>query len=119
MNIFLSFLIFIAVVFAIIIDRMSARLAQERSRHDKRIVYGIGATGVVISIILLLGNNLPNPAELAIFDAIADTVDKSLGAFTAANGATTIYPGSHRASVAEASGTRRYSPEMLAARAAD
>lgn len=77
----------VIVVFAIIIDRMSARLAQERSRHDKRIVYGIGAAGVVISVVLLLGGSLPNPAELAVFDAIADTVDKSLGAFTAANGA--------------------------------
>ncbi|MEP2558342.1 MAG: ABC transporter permease subunit, partial [Rhizobiaceae bacterium] len=77
----------VIVVFAIIIDRMSAKLAQERRRHDKRMVYGIAATGFAIAILLLLGGALPNPTDLAFFDDIADVVDKSLGAFTAANGA--------------------------------
>ena len=77
----------VIVVFAIIIDRMSARLAKERDRHDVRVAYGIVGGGIVVAVALLLGGLLSDPSELAAFDSIADAVDKSLGAFTAANGA--------------------------------
>ena len=76
----------VIVVFAIIIDRMSAKLTQERSRHDVRVFFGIAGISIVLG--LLSWGQLPNPAELNFFDPIAETVDKSLGAFTAEHGAS-------------------------------
>ena len=76
----------VIVVFAIIIDRMSARFAHSRERHDVRIAYAVIAASVALAIITW--GRLADPSELALFDPAADAVDKSLGAFTARNGAT-------------------------------
>lgn len=75
----------VIVVFAILIDRMSARLATDRARFDQRVVWALLAAGVVLAA--LLWGRLPNPSEFAILDPVADAVDASVGAFTAANGA--------------------------------
>ncbi len=75
----------VIVVFAVVIDRMSATLATDRRRFDARVTYGIlGATVIVTALSL---GFLPDPATLTLLDPVADSVDSSLGDFTAANGA--------------------------------
>jgi len=75
----------VIVVFAVVIDRMSGALAQQRQQHDKRVVWGLIVLGIVAS--LLTWGQLPNVSDYAFFDPSAEYVDRSLGAFTAANGA--------------------------------
>ena len=76
----------VIVVFAVIIDRMSGTLAQEsRRRYDHRVAWGILGVGVVATA--LTWNSLPNPAEYAMFEGVADYLDTGLSAFTTANGA--------------------------------
>ena len=74
----------VIVVFAIVIDRMSGALANERKRNDWRISAAMVALAVVLS--MLFGAGLPDPA----FSQVADAVDAGLGAFTAqtAHGST-------------------------------
>lgn len=75
----------VIVVFAIVIDRMSAALATERQRHDIRIAFGIFAIGAVLALASLgFGSAI---LETGIFGGLADRVDAGLGAFTAENGA--------------------------------
>ncbi|MDU8945007.1 ABC transporter permease [Ovoidimarina sediminis] len=75
----------VIVVFAIVIDRMSGALARERERYDGRVFWAILAVGAAVS--LALWGRGPDPAGFSAFTSTADAVDKSLGAFTAANGA--------------------------------
>lgn len=76
----------VIVVFAIVIDRMSGVLAQHnRQTYDKRVSWGILAVGLVGAIVLLVAGGEPN--AVALFDPMADTVDKAVGTFTANNGA--------------------------------
>lgn len=74
----------VIVVFAIIIDRMSRVLAMESRRHNTRIALLILAVAVVTSLLTL--GRLPDPANHAYLNGVADAIDSSLGAFTAANG---------------------------------
>ncbi len=75
----------VIVTFAIVIDRMSARLALERERFDARISLGLLGLGVAGAVLLWLTGNSATPQ--GIFGGVAETVDTALGDFTAANGA--------------------------------
>jgi glycine betaine/proline transport system permease protein len=75
----------VIVVFAVVIDRMSGVLATERTRHDIRVVWGVLA--VAAAVTLLFWGSMESPSAYALFDPVAASVDASLGAFTAANGA--------------------------------
>ncbi len=74
----------VIVIFAIIIDRMSAALANERHRYDPRVAYGTVALSVLV--LLLFRGQLPDPATLAVFDPVVERVDTALGDFTATHG---------------------------------
>ncbi len=75
----------VIVAFAIVIDRMSAQLALERKRYDARIAWGVFGIGVAAAVVMyLIGSGA---APEGIFSGVAEQVDKSLGEFTAANGA--------------------------------
>ncbi|MEO1456355.1 MAG: ABC transporter permease subunit [Pseudomonadota bacterium] len=75
----------VIVVFAIVIDRMSAQLAAERERHDPRVIWGVLAASLPLSAVAVFA--LPAPGEFALFGPAAAAVDGAVGAFTAANGA--------------------------------
>lgn len=72
----------VIVVFAIVIDRMSATLATQRQHYDAKIGWVILAIGAILAFVVRI-----DPAEIALLDGVADVVDTSVGAFTAANGA--------------------------------
>ena len=55
----------VIVVFAVVIDRMSGALAQQRQQHDKRVVWGLIVLGIVAS--LLTWGQLPQRFRLCIF----------------------------------------------------
>jgi len=74
----------VIVVFAIVIDRMSAALAHERRRHDRRVAFGIVAVSLLA--VLTLQARLPDPSTLTFLDPVAARVDRALGEFTADNG---------------------------------
>lgn len=74
----------VIVVFAIVIDRMSAALAHERRRGDPRVAYGIVALSVLV--VLVFQARLPDPSTLTFLDPAAERVDRALGEFTANNG---------------------------------
>lgn len=76
----------VIVAFAIVIDRMSATLATERSHHDGRISGAIFAIGLLSALILLAIGQTSAP--VGIFEPVAARVDQTLGDFTAASGAT-------------------------------
>ena len=76
----------VIVVFAIIIDRMSATLATERKSYDGRVALAILGAAAVVAILAWAA--LPDPATFRFFDGAADTVDRALGRFTARNGAS-------------------------------
>ena len=76
----------VIVAFAILIDRMSARLAEEGAHHSRRVALGILAASVPAAF--LAAAHLPPAGEFALLDPVALAVDESLGRFTAANGAT-------------------------------
>ncbi len=76
----------VIVAFAIAIDRMSGALAIERKRHNLNIFWAILGIGVVGSMIAV--SILPPVGEFALLDTVAKAVDNSVGAFTAANGAS-------------------------------
>ncbi len=74
----------VIVIFAIVIDRMSAALAHERRRYDPRVAYGVLVASVLA--VLVFWAQLPDPSNLTVFDPVADRVDRALGEFTAVNG---------------------------------
>ncbi len=74
----------VIVVFAIVIDRMSAALATERQRHDPRVTGAIVLAFVLFTAIAWAW--LPGMSSFAVFTPVAERVDAALGAFTAANG---------------------------------
>lgn len=75
----------VIVTFAIVIDRMSAQLALERRRYNTKVSAALFGVGVVAAGVLWLAGH--GDAPQGIFGGVADYVDSSLGAFTAANGA--------------------------------
>nr|WP_309503414.1 ABC transporter permease subunit [uncultured Roseovarius sp.] len=74
----------VIVVFAIVIDRISGQMAEDRQRHSKRISGAIIAVAGVIAI--AFWSRLPEPASLTLLQPTADWVDSGLSAFTVANG---------------------------------
>lgn len=76
----------VIVIFAVVIDRMSAHLAQSRTRHDRRIALALVAIGVLITA--LFWSRLPDPGSFSLFSPLAERVDAGLGTFTARNGTT-------------------------------
>ncbi|KAE9629941.1 ABC transporter permease [Parasedimentitalea maritima] len=75
----------VIVIFAVIIDRMSATLAQDNRRfYDARVAWGILFFGIVASV--LFSSSLPDPSGYAMFEDMAVSLDKGLSAFTIANG---------------------------------
>ncbi|CUH89438.1 Glycine betaine transport system permease protein OpuAB [Phaeobacter sp. CECT 5382] len=74
----------VIVIFAILIDRMSGTLAQERRRlWDGRISLGIMALGLVGS--LLFWRALADPGSYQALDPVADGLDSWLTDFTRSN----------------------------------
>lgn len=74
----------VIVTFAIVIDRMSARLALERARYSARGAVAIFGTGFAAALLMYL-NGTTAPPE-GVFGSLAEFVDTALGDFTAANG---------------------------------
>ncbi len=76
----------VIVVFAIIIDRMSAALAEPRQPQDRRVAFGILALGVAVTVWAVVAG-WP-PSGVAAMDGLADRVDAGVGTFTASYGTT-------------------------------
>ncbi|MEM8989500.1 MAG: ABC transporter permease subunit [Pseudomonadota bacterium] len=76
----------VIVAFAVMLDRLSAGLAESRERGEGRISFGIALGGVVLGSVLYLAGSLPATEDLAALGPAAATVDAALSAFTAANG---------------------------------
>lgn len=74
----------VIVAFAILMDRMSAHMIEERERFDVRISLGIFALAFLVW--LVGSEQLPNASEFAMLDRVAAWVDTGLGDFTAAQG---------------------------------
>lgn len=74
----------VIVAFAILMDRMSAHMIEERERFDVRISLGIFALAFLVW--LVGSEQLPNASEFAMLDGVAAWVDTGLGDFTAAQG---------------------------------
>lgn len=75
----------VIVVFAVVIDRYSATLAIERRRHDRRVVYALLVLAAVLTA--LFWSRLPDASTFDLLTPAAEAVDRSLTAFTVANGA--------------------------------
>jgi glycine betaine/proline transport system permease protein len=76
----------VVVVFAIIIDRMSAALAEPRQPQNRTVAYGILAVGAAVTIWAVLAG-WP-PSGVAAMDGLAKRVDEGVGVFTATYGTT-------------------------------
>ncbi len=74
----------VIVVFAMIIDRYSGKLATERSRYDGRVALAIGAVGLVAA--LAFWGKLSNPSSITLLDPVASWLDQSLTGFLKQNG---------------------------------
>ncbi|WP_324754649.1 ABC transporter permease [Roseovarius sp. Pro17] len=74
----------VIVAFAIVIDRISSRMAHERERHDGRVTLGIIAVGGALAVLAWL--YLPAAGRLTLLVPVADWVDGALSAFVRANG---------------------------------
>ncbi|NVK16750.1 MAG: ABC transporter permease subunit [Rhodobacteraceae bacterium] len=74
----------VIVIFAILIDRMSGTLTQDRrDRHDPRVAWGILALGVLVSA--AFWGSVQQPGTYGLFNPVADSVDRGLSSFTSAN----------------------------------
>lgn len=76
----------VIVVFAIVIDRMSAALAEPRPQQDKRVALGIFVVGALVAVWAALAGW--NPEGIAAMEGLADRVDAGVGQFTASYGTT-------------------------------
>jgi glycine betaine/proline transport system permease protein len=76
----------VIVVFAIIIDRISARMATSRDRFDVRISWIILAVAIAASVLAWAA--LPAPGEMAILAPTVEAVDGALSSFTRSAGST-------------------------------
>ncbi|MEY8801406.1 ABC transporter permease [Leisingera sp. XS_AS12] len=76
----------VIVIFAILIDRMSGTLTEDRRhRHDPRVAWAILGLGVLASV--LFWGSLGSAEDYTLFNPVADRVDAGLSAFTTANAA--------------------------------
>ena len=75
----------VIVVFAVIIDRMSATLATERKHYDHRVTFGI----LLITALgaLLFWSKVPNPSDISLLNPVAAFVDSEMSEFIRTNGA--------------------------------
>lgn len=71
----------VIVVFAVLIDRLGARLAEDRPAIRPKGPLALLLAGVALS--LLVGRGLPMAGDIALFDGLARATDAGLGAFTA------------------------------------
>ncbi len=76
----------VVVVFAVIIDRMSAALAEPRAKYNSGVAWAILGVGALVA--LWSFHAAWNPAGVAAMDGVADWVDAGVGSFTANHGAT-------------------------------
>lgn len=74
----------VIVVFAVLLDRLSGALANERPKYDNKIFWGIVVGAIVLAV--ALRPIMPESAELALFNGVSEGVDNALGTFTAENG---------------------------------
>ncbi|MDE4176159.1 ABC transporter permease subunit [Phaeobacter sp. PT47_59] len=74
----------VIVIFAILIDRMSGTLADEKRRsYDGRVSLAILGIGVIASLVFY--GQVQDPGAYGLFHSTADRVDAGLSAFTSAN----------------------------------
>ena len=76
----------VIVAFAIIIDRISARMATNRDRHDLRISWIILAASAALAVYAWAA--LPAASDIALLAPTVEAVDGALTQFTRATGAT-------------------------------
>ncbi len=76
----------VIVVFAVIMDRMSARLAEDRERRDPRIALAIVALGITVTV--LFWSRLSTVIDTPLLDPVAAWIEAGLTAFTRTHGAT-------------------------------
>ena len=75
----------VIVVFAMIIDRYSSKLATDRMRHDGRISIGLAAIGMITA--LVFWKTLPDPSSITVLDPAAKWLDHTLTEVLKQNGA--------------------------------
>ena len=75
----------VIVVFAVVIDRMSAALAEPREAQNKKVALGIFAFGAAVAVWSVVAGW--SPSGVAWLDGVAAAVDTGVGTFTANNGA--------------------------------
>lgn len=75
----------VIVIFAILADRMSARLTESGRRGSMRIALAILAVAIFCAV--LEGRFLPAPEQFAAFRGLVTFIDTMLSSFTVANGA--------------------------------
>lgn len=74
----------VIVIFAIIIDRLSCKLAEQRPRRSVRV--GLAMVGLGAALALLAGRQLPAASEINILAPVADATNAALMHFTAGYG---------------------------------
>ncbi|GMG81706.1 ABC transporter permease subunit [Paralimibaculum aggregatum] len=77
----------VIVVFAMLIDRMSAALAEPERRGDPRIARAVLGVSVLAGLVSWTTGIIPGAAEIDLLDPVAAYVDAGLTEFTKANGA--------------------------------
>ncbi|MEL6767110.1 MAG: ABC transporter permease subunit [Pseudomonadota bacterium] len=77
----------VIVVFAILIDRLSAGLAEPRSRGQSRVAGTILGGGLILALLVWLTGLTADTAALGIMRPAAEAIDAALSAFTANNAA--------------------------------
>ena len=77
----------VIVVFAILIDRMSAGLTEPEKRGDGKTAWLIAGIGMVLGLLSWAANVLFDPGLLGVMRPAAEAIDEALSAFTTANGA--------------------------------
>lgn len=75
----------VIVVFAIMIDRLSCRLAQTGQGHSRKVTWGLLALGAVLAVLSLRA--LPAASAINLLSPLADWTNAALGQFTASYGA--------------------------------
>ncbi len=78
---------FVIVVFAIMIDRMSAGLATPEKRGGWRTALMLFGAGVIVALVGMLSGALPGADRIGVLQPLAEMVDRALTDFTVAHGA--------------------------------
>lgn len=75
----------VIVIFAMIIDRYSSKLASDRVRYSLRVAVAIAMVGVILSI--ATWRSLPDPSGITVLEPVSDWLDSGLTSFLRDNGA--------------------------------